>query len=84
MFNHTRRRTAFSGALAALIATVAARGEQPKPADAPPSSATQVSVTDRGTVEMHVANLPVSTVLQLLSLEGQRNIIASPNVKGTV
>ncbi|MEK7756512.1 MAG: hypothetical protein AAB385_04815, partial [Planctomycetota bacterium] len=43
-----------------------------------------MSVTDRGTVEMHVANLPVSTVLQLLSLEGQRNIIASPNVKGTV
>ncbi len=84
LLNHTRRRTALPCVLAALIATVAARGEQPKPADAPPSSATQVSVTDRGTVEMHVANLPVSTVLQLLSLEGQRNIIASPNVKGTV
>lgn len=82
--NDTRRRTALPCALAALIATVAAGGEPPKPADAPQGNPTQVSVTDRGTVEMHVANLPVSTVLQLLSLEGQRNIIASPNVKGTV
>ncbi len=41
-------------------------------------------MTERGTVEMHVADLPVATVLQLLSVEGQRNIIASPNVKGTV
>jgi len=81
---HSRRGTALLCAFTPLIAIVAAKGEQPKPAEAPPSSATQVSVTDRGTVEMHVANLPVSTVLQLLSLEGQRNIIASPNVKGTV
>jgi len=44
----------------------------------------QVSVTDRGTVELHVAGLPLSTVLQLLSLESQQNIITSPNVKGTV
>jgi type IV pilus assembly protein PilQ len=44
----------------------------------------QVAVTDRGTVRMHVADLPLSTVLHMLSLEGQRNIIASPNVKGTV
>ena len=81
---HSRRGTALLCAFTPLIAIVAAKEEQPKPAEAPPSSATQVSVTDRGTVEMHVANLPVSTVLQLLSLESQRNIIASPNVKGTV
>ena len=79
-----RRRVVFVCALTSLIATFAAKGGPPKPADAPSTSAPQVSVTDRGTVEMHVANLPVSTVLQLLSLEGERNIIASPNVKGTV
>ena len=45
---------------------------------------TEITVTPRGTVRMHVADVPLSTVLHLLSLEGQRNIIASPNVKGTV
>jgi len=44
----------------------------------------EVANSERGTVELHVADLPLSTVLRLLSLEGQRNIIASPNVKGTV
>lgn len=77
-------RRSFAGVLAPLLSALATAAEQPKPADVPPSSAARVSVTDRGTVEMHVADLPVSTVLQLLSLEGQRNIIASPNVKGTV
>jgi type IV pilus assembly protein PilQ len=67
--------------MGALDATALA--EQPGQEPAAPST-TQVEVTDRGKVEMHVANLPLATVLQLLSLEGQRNIIASPNVKGTV
>jgi len=82
--DHARQGTILSCALTAVIATGAAGGEPPKPAELPQSNATQVTVTARGTVEMHVANLPVSTVLQLLSLEAQRNIIASPNVKGTV
>jgi type IV pilus assembly protein PilQ len=43
-----------------------------------------VCVTDRGTVEIHVADLPLSDVLQLLSLEGKRNIITSPDVSGAV
>ncbi len=45
---------------------------------------TGFSVTDRGTVRMHVADLPLSTALHLLSLEGHRNIITSPDVKGEV
>ena len=84
MRNTARRPVMVCAALAALTSTVVACGQEPKPADAPQGNPTQVTVTDRGTVEMHVANLPISTVLQLLSLEGQRNIIASPNVKGTV
>lgn len=44
----------------------------------------EVTVTERGTVRLHVADLPLSTVLHLLSLEGERNIIASPGVTGSV
>lgn len=45
---------------------------------------TVISLTDQGTVELHVANLPLAAVLRLLSLKGKKNIIASPNVKGSV
>ena len=50
---------AFPGAIAAQ------RGDAP--AAAIPFR--EVSVTDRGTVQMHVADLPLATVLQLLSIE---------------
>ncbi len=69
--------------LAASTAAVSAVDTDPQPAVAA-MPATEVSITDRGTVRMHVADLPLSDVLHLLSLEGQRNIIASPNVTGTV
>ncbi len=49
-----------------------------------PGAPTEIAVTDRGRVRMHVADMPLATVLHLLSLEGQRNIIASPNVTGRV
>ncbi len=43
-----------------------------------------VKLSDQGRVELHVAEMKLSAVLRLLSLKGKRNIIASPNVKGTV
>ncbi len=43
-----------------------------------------ITVTRAGTVEMHVANLPLAEVLEALSIQGQRNIVATPNVSGTV
>ncbi|MCO6439323.1 MAG: hypothetical protein J5J06_19715 [Phycisphaerae bacterium] len=49
-----------------------------------PGSVPEVSINDRGNVQLHVAGVPLSTVLQLLSVQSRRNIIASPNVKGTV
>ena len=67
-----------------LGAAGAAAEDQSPPLAAQPPDSTRVSVSDRGTVELHVAGIPLADVLQLLSLEGQRNIIASPNVKGTV
>ncbi|MBU0719227.1 MAG: hypothetical protein KJ749_13330 [Planctomycetes bacterium] len=45
---------------------------------------TEVSVTDRGRVRLFVEDEPLSTILRLLSVQSRRNIIASPNVKGTV
>ncbi len=66
--------------LAAPGATDAGQGNP----GAHPASTSEISVSERGTVEMHVSDLPLSTVLQLLSMEGRRNIVASPNVQGRV
>lgn len=68
------------GALATLPAGAIAQDEVPAVSGPP----TEVSVSSRGTVRLHAADIPLSTVLHLLSLEGRRNIIASPNVTGTV
>lgn len=56
----------------------------PANANAQPGMTTGITVTDRGRVQLHVADMPLSTALRLLSVQSQRNIIASPNVKGTV
>ena len=42
-----------------------------------------VRVTD-DTVELHAADMPLATVLRLLSVQSKRNIIATPAVTGTV
>lgn len=69
-----------------IIAPLPAAFAQDDPGGEPvlPGSHTQIAVTDRGRVRMHVADMPLSSVLHLLSLEGQRNIIASPRVQGRV
>ncbi|MGB2986897.1 MAG: secretin N-terminal domain-containing protein, partial [Phycisphaerae bacterium] len=66
------------------LAAVAVAQDDPSREPVAPGPPSEVTVTDRGMVRMHVADMPLSTVLHLLSLEGQRNIIASPNVKGQV
>jgi len=72
-------------AACALFPAATLSAQDRPPGDAPPSNRqTEVRVTDRGSVELHVADLPLATVLRLLSIESRRNIIASPNVKGTV
>lgn len=47
-------------------------------------SATQVNVSDTGLVEMHVNDASLPQVLRMLSLQSQKNIIASKDVTGTV
>ena len=43
-----------------------------------------VNVGSFGQVDLHVKDLEISKVLQLLSLQSQRNIVASRNVGGTI
>lgn len=44
----------------------------------------QVEVGSFGQIDLHVKDLDLTKVLQLLSIQSQRNIIASRNVAGTV
>ncbi len=43
-----------------------------------------ISVSKAGTVEMHVSDLPLAVVLETLSVQSKRNIVATPGVQGTV
>ncbi|HEY2587184.1 MAG TPA: secretin and TonB N-terminal domain-containing protein [Tepidisphaeraceae bacterium] len=47
-------------------------------------TASQVNVSDAGTVEIHVNDASLVEVLRMLSLQSQRNIIASKEVHGTI
>src|SRR5688500_560712 len=47
-------------------------------------SATEVSVSDAGTVEIHVNDANLVEVLRMLSLQTQKNILPSKEVRGTV
>jgi type IV pilus assembly protein PilQ len=56
-------------------------------ADAPAATSlsdAEVAVSDAGTVTLNVVELPLATVLRVLSLETQRNIVATPAVDGMV
>ncbi len=59
-----------------------AGGGQPSPEAG--EGADSILVSKAGTVEMHVADLPLSTVLEILSVQSHRNIVATPGVTGTV
>ena len=65
-----------------------ATGQEPgEPLSVPDEGAPDegiVRVSPQGTVEMHVADLPLATALQLLSMQSRRNIVASKNVTGVV
>jgi type IV pilus assembly protein PilQ len=46
--------------------------------------ASQVTVSDAGTIEIHVNEASLGEVLRMLSLQTQKNIIASKDVRGSV
>jgi type IV pilus assembly protein PilQ len=47
-------------------------------------SSSEVNLTDDGTVEIHVNEANLVEVLRMLSLQSQKNIVASKEVRGTV
>jgi type IV pilus assembly protein PilQ len=47
-------------------------------------TAAQVNVSDLGTVEIHVNDAALVEVLRMLSLQSQKNIVASKDVHGTI
>jgi type IV pilus assembly protein PilQ len=54
------------------------------PADAPLPQGQRVNVGSFGQIDLAVKDLDLTKVLQLLSIQSQRNIIANRNVAGTV
>ncbi|HEX3355740.1 MAG TPA: secretin and TonB N-terminal domain-containing protein [Tepidisphaeraceae bacterium] len=54
------------------------------PSEGQSVTATDVSVSDTGTVEIHVNDANLVEVLRMLSMQSQRNIIASNQVNGHV
>lgn len=75
-------------ALAAGTCTALAQpGTTGAPKPNPPAAADrsgEVSVDDNLTVELHVRDEDLANVLQLLSLQSQKSIIAGPNVNASV
>jgi len=63
-----------------LIEVPATREDEADTEAQPPD----VRVSPEGQVEMHVRNLDLASVLQMLSIQSRRNIVASQNVSGTV
>jgi hypothetical protein len=55
-----------------------------QPSEGRSVSSSEVSVSDAGTVEIHVNDANLVEVLRMLSLQSQKNIIASKDVHGTV
>ncbi len=75
-----------SGVILFAASWVLPAAAQDGPATAPADAAgtQRVEVTPQGRVRMHVRELDVATVLQMLSIQSQRNIVASPDVSGSV
>jgi type IV pilus assembly protein PilQ len=61
-----------------------ASGEDGKPSEGKSVSKSEVAVSDEGTVEIHVNDASLVEVLRMLSLQSQKNIICSKDVRGTV
>ncbi len=70
-------------ALAAMVPGTPAVAQEDDATPPLPTEGT-VSIGSSGLVELHVADMPLSMVLRMLSLQSRRNIVATPAVQGTV
>ncbi len=69
------------------MGTVASAAIARAPTTAPaesPLNGDVVQVSEQGTVQMHVNNAPLTTVLRMLSVQSRRNIVATSAVQGSV
>lgn len=98
--SHNRRITAKelharSGRIPAAIAALAVLGagvitpamaqdDAPVAASQPDGSKAQVKVSEHMTVDLHVKDEDLTNVLELLSIQSQKNIVASKSVGGKV
>jgi type IV pilus assembly protein PilQ len=71
-------------AAVALPAFPAAQGFGQAPATTESTDAADVNVTDYGTVDLAVQDTDLTQVLQMLSIQGKKNIITSKSVSATV
>ena len=82
---HCGRLILAAGVIACILATgVRAQATRPAAATRPAQDGGGISVTRPGTFEIHVQGADLRGVLQLLSTQGKRNIIATKEVQGTV
>ncbi|MEE9294734.1 MAG: hypothetical protein V3W34_07220, partial [Phycisphaerae bacterium] len=70
--------------LLVFAAPYAVAQDQPKPDNEFVPPAENLTITGDGVVELHVVDTPLATVLRMLSIQGRRNILATPAVTGTV
>jgi len=61
-----------------------AKPDAPAKSEGRSVSKSEVKVSDEGTVEIHVNDASLVEVLRMLSLQAQKNILASKEVRGTV
>ena len=91
-FQRSRLTIPTDTAILAEAITPADASEGPQADSTPPDSAhagvsmtsNQVTVSDAGTIEMHVSDAGLLEVLRMLSLKSRKNIIASKSVDGRV
>jgi len=87
MYN-TKRLLGTTTCVAAMFAAMPAFMQQGEvvedllDSDTSTNSGQQVAVGETGEIELHVKDLEITTVLQLLSIQAERNIIASRGVEG--
>ncbi len=71
------------GTVLAIHILAPAHAQQPE-ADASQPIDTALKVSGDGNIELHVVDMPLANVLQMLNVYARRNIITTPSVQGTV
>jgi type II secretory pathway component HofQ len=69
---------------AAVVSPATAPAQTPQKPAPPAKEPTTVAVTRPGTFEIHVRGDDLRGVLQLLSVQGNRNIVCTKDIQGTV